>query len=67
MTNLQMKNFKEKLESLYDVLVEAENEADPVEACEKLHKQFGDDFPVPELKETGQVRGPAIVSSSSSG
>ena len=62
-----MGNFKEKLETLYDVLIEAENEADPVEACEKLQKQFGDDFPVPKIEETAQVRSPAIVSSSSSG
>lgn len=66
MTNVQMSNFKEKLKALLTVLEEAEKEADPVVACEKLQKQFGDDFPVPETKETGQVRGPAIISSSTS-
>lgn len=66
MTNLQMSNFKQRLESLRTVLDEAEQEADPAKACEKLQKQFGDDFPVPELSETSRRKSPAIVSSSSS-
>lgn len=66
MTNVQMGGFKEKLEALLAVLEEAEKEADPVVACKKLQKQFGDDFPVPEVKETAQVRGPAIISSGNS-
>lgn len=65
MTNSQMDSFKERMERLRDVLQEALKEADPVEACKMLQKQFGDDFPVPEMKETGQRRGPAIVSPSS--
>jgi hypothetical protein len=67
MTNLQMANLKEKLIKLRDVLSEVDDEdADPVEACKKLQKQFGEDFPVPEAKDTGQTRGPAIISSSTS-
>lgn len=66
MTNLQMLNFKQKLKSLRTVLDEATQETDPVKACKKLQKQFGDDFPVPEISETAQQRSPAIVSSSAS-
>jgi hypothetical protein len=67
MTNLQMVNFKQKLEELNEVLQEAEDqEADPTEACRKLQTPFGDEFPVPELNETAKRKAPAIVSSSSS-
>lgn len=66
MTNQQMKAFKEKLENLFTVLQESEDEVDPVESCKKLKKEFGDDFPVPEKNETAQKKAPAIVSSSSS-
>jgi len=65
MTNVQMSNFKEKLERLRDCLMAAVAEADPVEASKIIGRQLGDDFPIPEVKETGQKRGPAIVSSSS--
>jgi len=66
MTNLQMTNFKQKLEALRDALEFAENETDPVKACEKLQKQFGDDFLVPEKANTAQQRAPAILMSSES-
>lgn len=66
MTDTQMTTFKEKLENLRDALEAARDEVDPYEACKILQKQFGDDFPVPEIKETAQRRAPAIVSSSSS-
>ena len=65
MTDIQMTNFKEKLEELHRALIKARDEVDPVEACKVLRKQFGDDFPVPEIEETAQKRGPAIISSSS--
>lgn len=66
MTDLQMTSFKEKLEILLNALTEARNETDPRESCKILAKQFGDDFPIPEIKETAQQKGPAIISSSSS-
>jgi hypothetical protein len=66
MSNGQMTNFKEKLESLHQVLKETIEEADPTEACKLLQKQFGDDFPVPEKKDTAEKRSKAIVSSSAS-
>jgi hypothetical protein len=66
MTNIQMGDFKEKLSKLLAALNEAQKEADPVAACEKLQKQFGYEFPVPEIKETAQHRGHAISSSGES-
>ena len=66
MSDEQMTEFKEKLERLRDALIAAHDETDPREACIILRRQFGDDFPVPELEETAQKRGPAIISSSSS-
>jgi hypothetical protein len=65
MTDIQMTNFKAKLEDLHDAMIEARDETDPRESCKILRKQFGDDFPVPEPEETAQKRGPAIISSSS--
>jgi hypothetical protein len=66
MTNLHMGAFKDKLSTLFRVIDEAIKEADPVAACEKLQTQFGDDFPVPKVKDTAQPRGPAIISSGNS-
>ncbi|MDP8246585.1 MAG: nucleotidyltransferase [Candidatus Tritonobacter lacicola] len=66
MSNQYMTKFKEKLQKLVAVMEEAMKEADPVEACKKLQKVFGDDFPVPERDDTGAKRGPAIITSSHS-
>jgi hypothetical protein len=66
MTNHQMSDFAEKLESLQQTLNEAIDEVDPVEACENLQSQFGEDFHVPEASETAQRRRRAIVSSGTS-
>ncbi|WP_288841661.1 cyclic GMP-AMP synthase DncV-like nucleotidyltransferase [uncultured Deefgea sp.] len=52
MTQIQMVDFKSKLESLRDALNEAEGQPDTHEACKILKKQFGDDFPVPEKTDT---------------
>ncbi len=65
MTDVQMTNFKDRLENLRDAMTEACDETDPREACKILRKEFGDDFPVPEIEKTAQRRGPAIISSSS--
>lgn len=67
MTLKQMATFKEKLEALKTALEAAQDETDPVEACKKLAKQFGDDFPIPEAKATSSASGPGIIGSSSSG
>ena len=66
-TDNHMVNFKKKLELLQNVLNEAQTELDPSEACQKLQKQFGDDFIVPNKEKTALISSaPAIVSSSSS-
>ena len=65
MTNRHMKTFKEKLERLKIALEEAnhlaEVDMDVVAACEMLEKQFGQDFPIPEIKETAQPKRRAIA------
>ncbi|RKZ52840.1 MAG: nucleotidyltransferase [Candidatus Parabeggiatoa sp. nov. 3] len=67
MTDNHMLSFKRKLESLLSILNEAQAEAEPSEACQKLQQQFGDDFPIPTKAETAFISSaPAIVSSSSS-
>lgn len=66
MTDKQMADFKVKLEDLLQALNDADEEADPVEACKILRKQFGDDFPVPTRPETGRKVPRAFISSSAS-
>jgi len=66
MTNIQMAYFKQKLTNLLDAIREAQEKADPVEACKILQQQFGEDFPIPSCEETAQKRPPAIISSSAS-
>ena len=64
MTNKQMEAFEEKLERLQGVLDRAADAVDPHDACKDLRKEFGDNFPVPEKKETAEAqKAPAIVSS----
>jgi hypothetical protein len=65
MTNLQMGVFKERLTTLKVALDEARATIDTRTACLALQRQFGDDFPVPDSKETAKKNVPAIVSSSS--
>ncbi len=66
MTDDQCTVFKEKLQKLKEVLVAAQNEADPHEACKILKKEFGDDFPVPPKEETAQNRKRAVVGTNES-
>lgn len=63
MSEGQMATFKMRLEKLRDLLDEVAREEDPVEACKKMQRQFGDRFPVPAKEETAQSRGRAITSS----
>jgi len=63
----EMTKLKARFGVLANTLDEAGRETDPVEACKKLRKVFGDDFPVPEPADTGKKsRAPAIITSSSS-
>lgn len=63
----QMDELKQRFKKLADVLQKAAKEADPVKACKLLRDVFGDDFPVPDEKDTGaKTAAPAIITSSSS-
>jgi len=66
MTNKQMVVFEERLQMLLATLDAAAEAIDPVDACTKLQKVFGDDFPVPTKEATAQRHARAIVSSSHS-
>jgi hypothetical protein len=66
LSNAQMKTFKAKLETLRDALVEARLDPDVVSACKKLQKVFGEDFPVPDAKETAKAMARAIIPATSS-
>lgn len=65
-TAAQMKDFKERLESLRDALQKAYDEELPEDACKVLKKQFGDDFKVPEKAETAKAVAPAVISTGTS-
>jgi hypothetical protein len=66
MTAAQMRTFEEQLRILSEALDYASTQVDPMEACRRLAKVFGDDFPVPSIEETAKKHAPAIVSSSNS-
>jgi hypothetical protein len=65
MSPKQMKNFKQKLESLLSDLQDAKNKVDPTDAAEILQNQFGEDFPVPTRPTTGKKSMAAAVIPSS--
>lgn len=54
MSENQMPLFREKLEGLRNALRDAKAEELEDEACKLLQKQFGDEFPVPEKKDTAR-------------
>ncbi|MDR0167034.1 nucleotidyltransferase domain-containing protein [Bacillus paranthracis] len=66
MTNIQMSNFKAKLESLLDVLKEVNTEPDIIEATKLLNSVFGDSFPVATNEETAVAKRLAIATDSPS-
>ena len=65
MTDIQMNNFKSKLQELKETLKSAEEEVDPHEACKIMKKKFGDDFPVPPKDDTGKKNEKPAISRSS--
>ena len=67
MTDIQMTDFKEKLEKLIRDLEAVQSEADEIEQCKKLQKIFGEDFHVPETKNISKVQHNYIPPSSASG
>lgn len=66
MTRSQMETFKSKLECLRDALEAAYDETLPEVACQKLAKQFGADFPIPEKSETAKSVAAPFVSTGNS-
>lgn len=63
-----MKELVDRFGKMHTALQAAKSEVDPCKAASILVPIFGDDFPVPEPKETAKrTHTPAIVSSSSSG
>lgn len=66
LTNAQMATFKERLTALRDELVAAEKDSLPEEACKRMQKQFGDDFPVPEKNDTAKSVSAPYVSTGTS-
>nr|WP_294486834.1 nucleotidyltransferase [uncultured Anaerosporobacter sp.] len=67
MTEIQMTNFKKKIETLLEKLNEVKNETDVIEQCTKLSKIFGDDFPVPEKETESKSQSNFVPPSSASG
>lgn len=67
MTDVQMGEFKAKLEALFKALRDAASDADPHTACKTLAREFGEDFPIPERQATARPQRRAITSSGSSG
>jgi len=66
-SDTEMAQLKIEFEDLYEALHFAGTNADPVEACERLQKVFGKDFPVPDPKDTAKKTiNSAIVTSSNS-
>lgn len=61
-TAAQMKELKERLETLRDALQKAYDEELPEDACKVLKKHFGDDFKVPEKADTAKAVAPAVIS-----
>jgi hypothetical protein len=65
MSARQMRNFKDKLTSLRTALDATTVDLDPHDACTRLERAFGDDFPIPTRSATAKIHVPAIASSSS--
>lgn len=67
MSDNYMTDFKEKIDDLITDLEAVKNEADEVEQCKKLNKIFGDDFPIPEIKNAAKQQINSFPPTSSSG
>lgn len=66
MTSKQMETFEKKLTELRDALQEAIDEVDTRKACQILQGVFGDDFDVPEEKDTAKPTPPPVTTHSQS-
>lgn len=65
-TDIQMADFKAKLEGLLHALNEAALHPDLVQACEILRAQFGVDFPVPSRPNASKKTKAAVLTSGTS-
>ena len=67
MTGVQMTRFWEKIDKLYNTLIEVSEESDLIKQCEKLSTLFGGDFKIPNREDTSKKKSSAIASSNASG
>lgn len=67
MSDAQMTDFKDKLEKFKNDLVDVREEVDELEQYKKLNEIFGDDFEIPEAKNSAKKQFDYIPSSSASG
>lgn len=67
MTDIQVTEFKKKIDSLVDDLEEVKKESDIVEQCTKLNKIFGDDFTIPAKENESKSQKNFVPPSSASG
>ncbi len=67
MTDIQMTDFKDKIDKLARDLNAVKDEPDEVEQCRKLNKIFGEDFHIPEAKIVSKFQRNYIPTSSASG
>lgn len=67
MTLVQMGTFETKLKELKEALDAAQKEVDPHEACKRLEKVFGSDFPIPPKADTARKAVPGAAGSGMSG
>ena len=67
MSDIYMTDFKDKIDKLVDDLEKVKDEPDELEQCKLLNKIFGDDFEVPNVKNTAKKQVNCIPPSSTSG
>ncbi len=67
MSDVQVTEFKKKIDKLVDDLNEVEKESDIVEQCTKLNKIFGDDFTIPSKENESKAQKNFVPPSSASG
>lgn len=67
MSDVQMTDFRDRLDKLSRDLSAVQLETDEVEQCKKLNKIFGDDFHIPEAKDVSKKQQNFIPPTSSSG
>lgn len=66
MTDNQMNDFKNRIDTLLEDLLEVQEEADVVAQCKKLRKIFGDDFEIPDVADVSKTQEYSYIPSTSS-